>query len=67
MTGIAGLSSVLVINCKALCKRKQNNIVFVIVSTEENWFETITEDMKYEDSFHRFPVKEERLPMKKYK
>ena len=67
MTGIAGLSSVLVINCKALCKRKQNNIVFVIVSTEENWFETIPEDMKYKDSFHRLPLKKERLSMKIYK
>ena len=47
MTGNTGLSSVLVINGKTLCKRKRSNIVFVIASTEENSFETITEDMKY--------------------
>ena len=63
MPGNTGLSSVLVINGKKLCKRKLSNIVFVIVSTEENSFETITEDMKYKDSFHRIPLKEERLPM----
>ena len=57
MTGNTGLSSVLVINGKTLCKRKRRNIVFVIVSREENSFETITEDMKYKDSFHRLPLK----------
>ena len=57
MTGNTGLSYVLVINGKTLCKRKRRNIVFVIVSTEENSFETITEDMKYKDSFHRLPLK----------
>ena len=57
MTGNTGLSSVLVINGKTLCKRKRRNIVFVIVSTEENSFETITEDMKYKDSFHRLLLK----------
>ena len=53
MTGNTGLSSVLVINDKTLCKRKRSNIVFVIDSTEENSFQTITEDMKYKDSLHR--------------
>ena len=71
MSGNAGLSSVLVINGKALFKRKGNkktlgNIIasiFVVVSTEKNSFETITEDMKYKDSFHRLPLKKERYPM----
>ena len=63
MTGNTGLSSVLVINCKTLCKRKRRNIVFVIVSTEKNSFETITEDMKYKDSLHRLQLKTERFPM----
>ena len=58
MTGNTGLSSVLVINGKTLCKRKWSNIVFVIDSTEE-----ITEDMKYKDSLHWLPLKEERFPM----
>ena len=62
MTGNTGLSFVLVINGKTLCKRKRRNIVFVIVSTEENSFETITEDMKYKDSFHQLPLKKERFP-----
>ena len=55
MLGNTGLSSVVVINGKTLCKRR--NIVFVTVSTEENSFKTITEDMKYKDSFHRLPLK----------
>ena len=63
MTGNTGLSSVLVINGKTLCKRKWSNIVFVIDSTEENSFQTITEDMKYKDSLRWLPLKEERFPM----
>ena len=63
MTGNTGLSSVLVINAKTLCKRKWSNIVFVIDSTEENSFQTITEDMKYKDSLHWLPLKEERFPI----
>ena len=63
MTGNTGLSSVLVINGKTLCKRKRRNIVSVIVSTEENSFETITEDLKYKDSLHQLPPKKERFPM----
>ena len=63
MTGNTGLSSVLVINGKTLCKRKWSNIVFVIDSTEENSFQTITEDMKYKDSLHWLPLKEERFLM----
>ena len=63
MAGNTGLSSVLVINGKTLCKRKWSNIVFVIDSTEENSFQTITEDMKYKDSLHWLPLKKERFPM----
>ena len=37
--------------------------IFVDVSTEKKSFETITEDMKYKDSFHRLLLKKERFPM----